>query len=95
MSCPEKNSTVDDCMLDRCQAVPALVGKHDDFLIVAGLAGTARDVAALTDDGAHIFAMAGAMGAAAMMGFGILEGFFEFHQCTSHAVVSSLIGKLG
>ncbi len=60
-----------DNALDRCQAVPALVGRHEDFLIVAGLAGTAKDIAALTDDGDHIYAMAGAMGAAAMMGFGL------------------------
>ncbi len=71
MSYPANNSTVDDCALDRCQAVPALVGRHEDFLIVTGLAGTARDIAALTDDAAHIYAMAGAMGAAAMMGFGL------------------------
>ncbi len=71
MSYPVNNSTVDDCVLDRCQAVPALVGRHEDFLIVTGLAGTARDIAALTDDAAHIYAMAGAMGAAAMMGFGL------------------------
>ncbi len=61
----------DDRVLDRCHAVPALVGRHEDFLIVTGLAGTAKDIAALTEDGAHIYAMAGAMGAAAMMGFGL------------------------
>ena len=33
-------------VLDRCEAVPALIGRHEDFLIVAGLAGTSRDVAA-------------------------------------------------
>jgi thiamine pyrophosphate-dependent acetolactate synthase large subunit-like protein len=60
-----------DFVLDRCQAVPALVGRHEDFLIIAGLAGTARDAAALTDDGAHTFGMAGAMGAAVMMGLGL------------------------
>jgi thiamine pyrophosphate-dependent acetolactate synthase large subunit-like protein len=65
------HSQIEDRVLDRCQAVPALVGRHEDFLIVTGLAGTARDIAALTDDGAHIFAMAGAMGAAAMTGFGL------------------------
>ncbi len=65
------HSPIDDRVLDRCQAVPALVGRHQDFLIVTGLAGTARDIAALTDDGAHIFAMAGAMGAATMMGLGL------------------------
>jgi phosphonopyruvate decarboxylase len=71
VSSPANSSTVDDFLLDRCQAVPALVGRHEDFLIVTGLAGAAKDVAALTDDGAHIYAMAGAMGAAAMMGFGL------------------------
>ena len=65
------DSQFDDRVLDRCQAVPALVGRHEDFLIVTGLAGTAKDIAALTEDGAHIYAMAGAMGAAAMMGFGL------------------------
>jgi len=65
------DALVDDCVLDRIQAVPALVGNHEDFLIVTGLAGTARDIAALTDDGNHIYTLAGAMGAAAMMGFGL------------------------
>jgi phosphonopyruvate decarboxylase len=58
-------------VLDRRQAVPALIGRHEDFLIIAGLAGTAKDVAALTKDGSHAFAMAGVMGAAAMMGLGL------------------------
>jgi thiamine pyrophosphate-dependent acetolactate synthase large subunit-like protein len=58
-------------VLDRRQAVPALIGRHEDFLIIAGLAGTARDVAALTNDGAHTFGMAGAMGAAVPMGLGL------------------------
>ena len=61
----------EDFVLDRCQAVPALIGRHEDFLIVTGLAGTAKDVAALTEDGPHVFTMAGAMGAAAMTGFGL------------------------
>ena len=58
-------------VLDRCQAVPALIGRHEDFLFVAGLAGTSRDVAAITNDGAHTYSMAGAMGGAAMMGLGL------------------------
>jgi thiamine pyrophosphate-dependent acetolactate synthase large subunit-like protein len=58
-------------VLDRREAVPALIGRHEDFLIIAGLAGTAKDVAALTRDGAHAFAMAGVMGAACMMGLGL------------------------
>src|SRR5262252_5968002 len=58
-------------VLDRREAVPALVGRHQDFLFVTGLAGTARDIAALTDDGAHIYTMAGAMGGACMIGLGL------------------------
>ncbi len=58
-------------LLDRVKAVPALIGKHQDFLIVTGLAGTSRDVAALTDDGAHTYTMAGAMGGACMIGLGL------------------------
>ena len=58
-------------ILDRTTAVPAIIGEHRDFLFVAGLAGTARDLAALTDDGLHCYALAGAMGAAVMMGLGL------------------------
>jgi thiamine pyrophosphate-dependent acetolactate synthase large subunit-like protein len=60
-----------DFVLDRREAVPALLGRHEDFLIVTGLAGTAKDIAALTQDGEHTFTMAGAMGAACMMGLGL------------------------
>ena len=58
-------------VLDRRQAVPALIARHRDFLIVTGLAGTSRDIAALTDDGAHTYTMAGAMGGASMIGLGL------------------------
>src|SRR5882672_9499578 len=58
-------------ILDRRDAVPALIGRHEDFLFVTGLAGTARDIAALTHDGAHIYTMAGAMGGACMIGLGL------------------------
>jgi thiamine pyrophosphate-dependent acetolactate synthase large subunit-like protein len=57
--------------LDRCEALPALIGRHEDFLIVAGLAGAARDVAALTENAANGFAMGGAMGGACMIGLGL------------------------
>ncbi|HZU89711.1 MAG TPA: thiamine pyrophosphate-dependent enzyme [Stellaceae bacterium] len=60
-----------DFVLDRRTAVPALIGRHEDFLIVTGLAGTAKDIAALTQDGAHAYTMAGAMGGAAMIGLGL------------------------
>jgi len=42
-----------------------------DFLIVSGLAGTSRDIAARTRDGAHTYTMAGAMGGACMIGLGL------------------------
>jgi thiamine pyrophosphate-dependent acetolactate synthase large subunit-like protein len=58
-------------VLDRCEAVPALIGRAEDFLIVTGLAGTARDIAALTHDSAQIYTMAGAMGGAVMIGLGL------------------------
>jgi phosphonopyruvate decarboxylase len=58
-------------ILDRRDAVPALIGRHEDFLIVSGLAGTSRDVAALTGDGAHTYTMAGAMGGACMIELGL------------------------
>jgi phosphonopyruvate decarboxylase len=58
-------------VLDRREAVPKLIGRHEDFLIVCELAGTSRDIAALTHDGAHIYTMAGAMGAAVSTGLGL------------------------
>ncbi|HWA81450.1 MAG TPA: thiamine pyrophosphate-dependent enzyme [Acetobacteraceae bacterium] len=58
-------------VLDRREAVPALIGRHEDFLIVAGLAGAAKDIAALTEDGSHTYVMAGAMGGATMLGLGL------------------------
>ena len=57
--------------LDRKHAVPAIVGDHEDFLIVCGLAGSSKDIAALTSDGDHVFTMAGAMGAACSVGLGL------------------------
>jgi len=60
-----------DFVLERSEAVPALIGRHDDFLVIAGLGGTARDVGAVTGDGAHVYSLGGAMGAACMMGLGL------------------------
>jgi hypothetical protein len=50
--------------LDRTVAVPKLLADHKDMLIVAGLAGSARDVAALCRTDPNYFTLAGAMGAA-------------------------------
>lgn len=59
-------------VLDRTEAVPKLIGDPRDLLIVAGLAGTARDTAHLCGvDAANYFTMAGTMGAATMMGLGL------------------------
>jgi len=58
-------------VLDRCDVLPALIGRHQDFLIIAGLAGSARDIAALTDNGPHAFIMSGAMGSTCMIGLGL------------------------
>src|ERR1700704_4753978 len=58
-------------VLERSEAVPALIGGHQDFLFIAGLGGTACDVGAVTGDGAHVYSLGGAMGAACMMGLGL------------------------
>jgi thiamine pyrophosphate-dependent acetolactate synthase large subunit-like protein len=60
-----------DFILDRREAVPALLGRAEDFLIVTGLAGTAKDASALTKDGSNVFAMGGAMGGACAIGLGL------------------------
>ena len=57
--------------LDRREILPLLFPVPDDYLIVTGLAGPARDAAALTADGANTFTMAGCMGAAVSMGLGM------------------------
>jgi thiamine pyrophosphate-dependent acetolactate synthase large subunit-like protein len=58
-------------VLERSEAVPKLIGLHEDFLFVTGLAGSAHDVCAVTGDSAHLYALGGAMGAACMMGLGL------------------------
>lgn len=55
-------------VLDRNKAVPALIGNPDDFLIVAGLAGPAKDIGHMTD---KAFLFGGAMGGAVMAGLGL------------------------
>ena len=68
---PGTQTAAPDFILDRRDAVPALIGRQEDFLIVSGLAATSRDVAALTGDGAHTYTMAGAMRGASMIGLGL------------------------
>jgi len=57
--------------LDRQRAVPALLGDISGLLVVAGLAGTARDIAHHCQDAGNYYALAGAMGAAVSMGLGL------------------------
>ena len=68
---PAHSAAAGNFALERGEAVPALLGRHQDFLIVAGLGGTASDVGAVTGDAAHVYSLAGAMGAACMMGLGL------------------------
>lgn len=57
--------------LDRRELLPKLFPNQQDQLFISGLAGPARDTAALCDDGANLFTMAGTMGAATSMGLGV------------------------
>ena len=58
-------------VLDRREAVPALIERPQDWLVAAGLAGTAQELCAMTDDGPNVFGLGGAMGAAPMMALGL------------------------
>ncbi len=60
-----------DDSLDAGVAVPKLVGDPNDFLIIAGLAGTAKDTAHLCEPNPNYYALAGVMGGATMMGLGL------------------------
>ncbi|HVY43290.1 MAG TPA: thiamine pyrophosphate-dependent enzyme [Hyphomicrobiaceae bacterium] len=71
MSASSKPVAAPGYVLDRREAVPALIGDHKDFLFVGGLAGTAKDLAHLTSDGPNYFGLAGAMGAAVSIGLGL------------------------
>jgi thiamine pyrophosphate-dependent acetolactate synthase large subunit-like protein len=57
--------------VNRDQVVARLLGAVPDALVVTGLGNAANDVAALTDQGDHVFAMDGAMGAAVSVGLGL------------------------
>ena len=57
--------------LDRREILKPIIPNPENYLIITGLAGPARDAAALTDDGANTFTMAGCMGAAVSMGLGM------------------------
>lgn len=57
--------------LDRGAVLPKLVGDHREFLIISGLGGTSRDMGAITEGEPNLYALNGAMGAAAMTGLGL------------------------
>ena len=57
--------------LDRRKVLALLFPKPDEYLMISGLAGPARDASALTQDGTNLFTMAGTMGAAISMGLGV------------------------
>ena len=57
--------------LDRREVLGALFPDPGEYLMVAGLAGSARDAAALTDEADYLFAFGGAMGGAVPMGLGM------------------------
>lgn len=65
------NSQQSGSRLDRRTAIPALIGDHGDFLIIAGLGGSAKDVGALTRETPNAFLFAGAMGGAVPTAFGL------------------------
>jgi len=56
---------------DRKDAVPKLVGDPNDFLIVTGLAGPAKDMSHLTNQAPNAFMLGGAMGGALSMALGL------------------------
>ncbi|MDH3739875.1 MAG: thiamine pyrophosphate-dependent enzyme [Alphaproteobacteria bacterium] len=57
--------------IDRRELLPQLFPAPEKWLFVSGLAGAARDAAALTNDGSNLYGMAGTMGAAVPMGLGV------------------------
>jgi len=57
--------------LDRTKAVPKLIGNPDDFLIIAGLAGPAKDIGAMVGDAPNSFQFGGAMGGAVATALGL------------------------
>ena len=57
--------------IDRRDLLPGLFPDHEEWLFISGLAGASRDTASLTGDGAHLYSMAGTMGAAVPMGLGL------------------------
>ena len=57
--------------LDRRELLAPLFPDQADWLFVSGLAGSSKDAAGLTQDGANLFTMAGCMGSAVATGLGM------------------------
>tara|TARA_Y100001960_G_scaffold328276_1_gene416602 strand:+ start:2479 stop:3087 length:609 start_codon:yes stop_codon:yes gene_type:complete len=57
--------------IDRRKLLHRLFKDSDKWVFISGLAGASKDTAALTNDGANLFSMAGTMGAAVPMGLGV------------------------
>jgi len=57
--------------IDRKTLLPELFPNPDDYLLLAGLAGTAKDSAAWTQEADNLLTLGGAMGAAVAMGLGM------------------------
>jgi thiamine pyrophosphate-dependent acetolactate synthase large subunit-like protein len=57
--------------IDRREVMPILFPQPDEWLMIAGLAGAARDAAAYTSEAPNLIALGGAMGAAVSMGLGV------------------------
>jgi len=66
-----KTHNMPEAVLDRREAVPALIARPQDWLVVAGLAGAAQELTAMTHDGPNVFGLGGAMGAAPMIALGL------------------------
>ena len=57
--------------LDRKMAIPELIGDTNRFLIISGLAGSAKDIGFLTKESANTFLFGGAMGGALPTSLGL------------------------
>jgi thiamine pyrophosphate-dependent acetolactate synthase large subunit-like protein len=57
--------------IDRKTLLPELFPNPDDYLLLAGLAGTAKDSAAWRQEADNLLTLGGAMGAAVSMGLGM------------------------
>ena len=66
-----QTATLPDPVLDRREAVPALLGDFSSFLAVAGLAGAAQELIYLSQESPSVFGLVGAMGAALPMAIGL------------------------